>query len=114
MFSDDSFIVSPFNDAFQYIPDVPYSIASKVLGILNAGPNQKRDLESRDFSFEPMTGEVCPDGIVSPGEELKPRSTFRTRGLNRRQTAKQTPGYVTTGKNPLHPIPKPSAIKSSR
>jgi hypothetical protein len=31
---DDSFIVSPFNDAFQYIRDVPYSIASKVLAVL--------------------------------------------------------------------------------
>lgn len=25
---DSSFIVSPFTDAFQYIPDVPYSVAS--------------------------------------------------------------------------------------
>lgn len=25
---DDSFIVSPFQDAFQYFPDVPYNLAS--------------------------------------------------------------------------------------
>jgi 2',3'-cyclic-nucleotide 2'-phosphodiesterase (5'-nucleotidase family) len=31
---DDSFIVSPFSDGFQYLPDVPYDLASQVLGIL--------------------------------------------------------------------------------
>ena len=83
---------------------MPYDIANKVLGVLNAGPNQKRrDLESRDFGFEPLSGEVCPDGILSPREVLKPRSTFRTRGLSRRQTAKLTPGYVTTGTTPSLP-----------
>src|ERR1700761_9487035 len=33
---DDAFIVSPFTDAFQFIPDVPYDQAKQVLGILNA------------------------------------------------------------------------------
>jgi hypothetical protein len=28
---DDSFIVSPFTDAFEYIPDVPYSAAKVCL-----------------------------------------------------------------------------------
>lgn len=31
---DDSFIVSPFSDGFQFVKDVPYSIASQVLGML--------------------------------------------------------------------------------
>jgi hypothetical protein len=31
---DDSFIVSPFQNGFQFIPDVPYKVASQVLGIL--------------------------------------------------------------------------------
>jgi hypothetical protein len=28
---DDNFIVSPFRDAFFYVPDVPYDIASTLL-----------------------------------------------------------------------------------
>lgn len=31
---DDSFIVSPFSDGFQFIKDVPYSLASQILGVL--------------------------------------------------------------------------------
>jgi hypothetical protein len=34
---DSMYIVSPFVSGFQYIPDVPYKIAQKVLGILNSG-----------------------------------------------------------------------------
>jgi hypothetical protein len=34
---DSMYIVSPFTSDFKYVPDVPYKIASKVLGILNSG-----------------------------------------------------------------------------
>lgn len=95
---DDSFIVSPFTDAFQFIPDVPYSIASKVLGILNAGPNQKRDLDYGDFGFQPLMGDTCVDGLRSESHDvLKARTTPMTRGIHRRQGPALTPGYVTTG-----------------
>lgn len=33
---DDTFTVSPFNSGFHYVPDVPYEIAAKVIGILNS------------------------------------------------------------------------------
>ncbi|UKZ81470.1 hypothetical protein TrVFT333_009242 [Trichoderma virens FT-333] len=33
---DDTFTVSPFTSGFRYVPDVPYDIAAKVLGILNS------------------------------------------------------------------------------
>jgi 2',3'-cyclic-nucleotide 2'-phosphodiesterase (5'-nucleotidase family) len=36
---DATYIVSPFTSRFRYVPDVPYSVASKVLGILNSGSN---------------------------------------------------------------------------
>jgi len=37
--TDTTFIVSPFLSTFAYIPDVPYSVARKVIGLLNnAGP----------------------------------------------------------------------------
>jgi len=109
---DDPFIVSPFLDSFQFIPNVPYNIASQVLGILvslavprqtgsslthpqNAGPNQKRDLDSKDFNFAPFTGEeACVDPkIGSVGHDLKKRST---RGMIRRDAQTLVPGYVTT------------------
>ncbi|KAI4182218.1 MAG: hypothetical protein LQ348_004881, partial [Seirophora lacunosa] len=102
---DDSFIVSPFKDAFQFIPNVPYSLASQVLGILNAGPFQKRsidtesqDLSTRDFSFStpliPSDACTAPDNIA-----LRPRSSFSsplTRSLRTRQTPALFPGYITT------------------
>lgn len=108
---DDSFIVSPFKDAFQFIPDIPHDVASKVLGILNAGPNQKRrDLSTQDFGFAPMTGDACPDGTI-PHEfdTLKPRSMPLTRGLHRRQTTTTTPGYTTSGNLPFNSLSSPAS-----
>lgn len=95
---DDSFIVSPFADAFQFIPDVPYDIASRVLTILNSGPHAKRrDLSTQDFGFAPLTGDACPDGTIPHEHDaLKPRSIPLTRGLHRRQGTATTPGYTTT------------------
>jgi hypothetical protein len=99
---DDSFIVSPFLDAFQFIPDVPWAYAQQLLGILNAGPNQKREvipeqrvLETRDFNFSPLTGreEACLDPHLGQVSENKKRTT---RGTIRRQSTTLVPGYVTT------------------
>ncbi|KAA1094736.1 hypothetical protein PGT21_028987 [Puccinia graminis f. sp. tritici] len=35
--SNDQFITMPFNNSFQYVPDVPRVTAEEILGILNAG-----------------------------------------------------------------------------
>ena len=102
---DDSFIVSPFTDTFQFIPDVPYAQAKQVLGILNAGAFQKRsiettrkDLEAKDFGFTQFTGDQCVDAASSAHEHaLHRRSEPMTRGQFRRQTAATTPGYTTKG-----------------
>ncbi|KAI9744636.1 MAG: hypothetical protein M1818_002165 [Claussenomyces sp. TS43310] len=94
---DDSFIVSPFTDGFQFIPEVPYEYASQVLGILNAGPYQKRDFDTRDFSFTTITGaeEPCLDPHLGPLSPVQKRSS--TRGIVRRQsTSPIVPGYTTT------------------
>lgn len=99
---DDSYIVSPFDDRFQYIPNVPYAQASQVIGILNAGPNQKRkrDLTPSDLGIvDPFNGD---DGCIDPTlyrpssrkQGLKPRS----RSITRRQAPtplQLTPGYTT-------------------
>ena len=97
---DDSFIVSPFTDKFQYIPNVPYSVASQVLNTLNNQPDtKKRDLETRDFGFT-QAGDSCVDAVAdnfgAMESRLTPRSTPMTRGKHRRQTSTLTPGYVTT------------------
>ena len=93
---DDSFIVSPFTDAFQYIPNVPYDIASKVLAGLNAGPASKarRDLSTRDFAFS--QGDSCVDAVESPFSGLVARDAPLMGGKHRRQTTALTPGYTTS------------------
>ncbi|KAI9873361.1 MAG: hypothetical protein M1830_000502 [Pleopsidium flavum] len=93
---DDSFIVSPFKDAFQFIPNVPYTTASRVLDIINNAPDtKKRDLSSSDFDFTALTADGCVDptiGSIASHDSLKARSNH---GITRRQTSKITPGYVT-------------------
>ena len=102
---DDSFIVSPFTDGFQYLPNVPYSQANQVLAGLNGGASDKkrRNLETRDFSFSSsVNGDGCVDDVYGamqgkPG--LARRDALVTRGKHRRQTTNAlTPGYNTSGK----------------
>ena len=99
---DDSFIVSPFTDAFQYIANVDFTTASQVLAAANAAPDSKkrRDLEARDFHFTSLQGDSCVDAVTDfyhGHDGLKRRSEPMTRGKYRRQTSTLTPGYVTTG-----------------
>ncbi|KAI9701411.1 MAG: hypothetical protein M1820_006502 [Bogoriella megaspora] len=98
---DDSFIVSPFADAFQFLPSVPFSQASQVLDILNAGPPEKRDLTTRDFGFTPLTGrdtDVCLNPPTTHHHHaLRSRSVSSgSSGIVRRQNTGLTPGYTTT------------------
>lgn len=95
---DDSFIVSPFSDGFEFIPSVPYKTASQVLTILNAGAAKKRDTDLH-FNF-PQRADACVEGMTTSQHDtlsLKRRSDFHqdvTRGLHRRSET-LTPGYVT-------------------
>ncbi|KAI3323308.1 Metallo-dependent phosphatase-like protein [Xylariaceae sp. AK1471] len=91
---DDSFIVSPFRDAFLYIPKVPYALASTLLGALNnAGASGKRDL-----GYMPVERDICVDPIVEPRSEIKRDENLLNslRGVTRRQTVDLVPGYTTT------------------
>ena len=89
---------------------MPYGLASQLLAVLNspAYGKKRRDLESRDFEFTPLTGEACagPD-LAHAHEGLKPRTTPLTRGIHRRQSLALTPGYVTTGKPFFQGSPNP-------
>jgi len=96
---DDSFIVSPFKDVFQYIANVPYEQASKVIDILNAGPFQrkKRDLETADFGFNHILADrdTCIDPPLTHHYEEKARRSMQGGRLIRRQSTAPTPGYIT-------------------
>lgn len=97
---DDSFIVSPFSDSFQYIADVPYEQASKVIDILNAGPYQKkkRDLSTADFNFSPLLADrdTCIDPPLTHQYDGLTRRSKQGGRLIRRQSTAPTPGYTTT------------------
>ncbi|KAI6712938.1 calcineurin-like phosphoesterase [Diplocarpon mali] len=88
---DDSFIVSPFDDAFLYIPSVPYDIARRVLGELNGAELSGKRSEGVVYSSLSSMKDTCVDptiGFVSGSEP-------RTSGITRRQKT-VVPGYVTT------------------
>ena len=95
---DDSFIVSPFDDAFQFIPDVPYEQASKVIDILNAGSYQKkRDLGTTDFKFDTILADrdICIDPPLTHSYDGVTRRSRQGGHLIRRQSTAPTPGYLT-------------------
>jgi len=96
---DDSFIVSPFKDSFQFIPDVPYEQASKVLAILNAGPFQKkkRDLSTADFGFSSILADrdTCIDPPLTHQYDGMARRSKQGGRLIRRQSTAPNPGYTT-------------------
>ena len=102
---DDSFIVSPFTDSFQFLPDVPYANAKQVVGILDNGPYEKRSsrepeqLSSRSFGFAQLGGaEQCVDASkFAHADSLRRRSEslLKTRGKSSLQKRAITPGYVT-------------------
>ncbi|KAF7507007.1 hypothetical protein GJ744_011031 [Endocarpon pusillum] len=104
---DDNFIVSPFVNRFQFLPNVPYSIARQVLGVLNAGPNQKRkrDPMSSNLGFlKSFNGDNgCADPTLYGASSKLPSHhghNLRPRSITRRQAPpplnELTPGYVTT------------------
>ncbi|CAG8983912.1 hypothetical protein HYALB_00006879 [Hymenoscyphus albidus] len=88
---DDSFIVSPFNDTFQYIKEVPYEMAVKVLNSMNGATlPDKRSSPNQLFGSMPrLADRTCADPILSS------TATLKTRGIHRRQTS-VTLGYVTS------------------
>ncbi|KAL1880429.1 hypothetical protein Plec18167_003833 [Paecilomyces lecythidis] len=93
--TDDSYMVTPFTNTFQYLPDVPYDQASRILAILNAGSYQKRSLEGvRYVSPVAMGPEACVDPpyvMASKRDLLRPRTITRRRDTD----SVVTGGYTT-------------------
>ncbi len=101
---DDSYIVSPFDDRFQFLPNVPYAQASQVLATLNAAPSskKKRDLSPSDLGMsDTFNGD---DGCIDPtsygaSNTENSKQGLRSRSITRRQapsSLRLTPGYTTT------------------
>jgi len=56
---NDQFVVSPFTNAFVYIPDVPFSIAKQVLGQLSSGGvSQRRTSDGVESAEEYAAGHI--------------------------------------------------------
>lgn len=94
---DDSFIVSPFTDSFQYIPQVLYAAASQVLDTLNAQPDsKKRNLQRLEYTPDFNGADGCydtPDLLADAESRLYSRDSA---SMTRRATPALTPGYVTS------------------
>ncbi|KAJ5398092.1 hypothetical protein N7509_006205 [Penicillium cosmopolitanum] len=90
---DDSYIVCPYTSTFNYIPDVPYSMASKVLDYINnQKAKSKRSMAVDTISSQLLGYDECDN--PSPHNAtglLKPKRLFG-RIL---ETDTLTPGYVT-------------------
>ena len=94
---DDSFIVSPFDDAFQYIPSVPYDVAKNILNSLNGAPLiDKRYNSAASSSLGMMPRSVVHDSCQDPViAAIASRSNKNAHtGITRRQTI-VTAGYTT-------------------
>ncbi|KAI9675726.1 MAG: hypothetical protein M1817_001093 [Caeruleum heppii] len=82
--------VSPFKNAWQFLPDVPYAIAKQVNGILNGGPVLRRELDLNEFNFNPMT---IQDTCERPAP---PPARSKRSDLIKRQVTQVSPGYTTS------------------
>ena len=90
---DDSYIVCPYPNTFRFLPDVPYSLASKVLDYLNKPKSTtKRSMTVDTISSQMLGYDECNNPSPHNGTELlKPKTLFR-RVLD---GATPTPGYTT-------------------
>lgn len=99
---DDSFIVSPFTDAFQYLPDVPFDIANQIVPTLDAGPyeKRKRSLHTFDFGFnQPNPSLLDQDTCLDPPithDHMHSKRSYPGGRIIRRQSTALTPGYTTS------------------
>ena len=80
---NDQLTAAPFTDSFDYIPDVPFSVANKVLSGLNGGEYSKRSEMERELWSRGYVGARYREWL----QEMNIRATA---------TTNLTPGYVTS------------------
>ena len=87
---NDQLTVSPFRDAFQYIPDVPAAVANELLTTMNLeGADKRRSLGETD------TG-LYEHGYIDARFHEWLAGMDKRHGLDRRTAGNLTLGYVTT------------------
>ena len=80
---DSTFIVSPFVSGFNYVPDVPYQVASKVLGLLNSA-GKVLDVRGAETKFMAIPEQMFPaasahfDDDDGAADDEEPRLELRS------------------------------------
>ena len=103
---DTTFIISPFVSKFKYIPDVPYEIAEKVIGILNSGPRIFSAHQS-DMRLMNIPEHMFETGITTSDDETS-RVELRQAQESLAESAVY-PGEPDEGDEPEKPEPKLTA-----
>ena len=75
---DSTYTVSPFVSGFKYVPDVPYDVAKKVIGLLNSG-GTIFTAAGQDTNFLTIPQQMFTDASTAPqGDEAR----LELRGLH--------------------------------
>ncbi|KAI1810933.1 ser/Thr protein phosphatase family [Poronia punctata] len=96
--NDDNYIVSPFQDAFLYLADVPFAQASTVFDELNRRGASGKKKKRSDLGTMSTVRDICVDPIVGMRDEglFERHGDAAPRGITRRQVVDLVPGYTTT------------------
>ncbi|KAF3481246.1 uncharacterized protein GIQ15_04005 [Arthroderma uncinatum] len=97
---DDEYIVYPFKNQFQFLPDVPYSVAKDLLDAMNKGPYQKRAEEYMSMPPQqiPDADNVCADPSPEFMEIRRREAPQGYKAFTRRtlDSSMLYPGYITS------------------
>lgn len=101
---DTTFIVSPFTSVFNYVPDVPYKVAKKVIQILNSGGTILDSHSVVDSRFMAIPEQMAiHEPIIYSAEERTPSVDFSLTGDGQKPLGDDdpetepdlVPGYTT-------------------
>ncbi|KAI1981992.1 hypothetical protein LOZ53_000756 [Ophidiomyces ophidiicola] len=93
----DSYIVSPFKNTFNYIPDVPYSIAKQVLGVMNGGTRPLKRYAEQYAIPDLSDDNACVNPPLPKYNAMQKKSELeQTPRHPKPMTPKIYPGYITT------------------
>ncbi|KAL1856119.1 hypothetical protein Plec18170_003987 [Paecilomyces lecythidis] len=84
---DDLYIVSPFTSGFRYVKDVPYSVAQKVVEVLNKQPQVFTEASSSGAQRVPLTP---PEQLAFP-RDVEYEESNAAASIDLRKAAPQVP-----------------------
>ncbi|KAK0387719.1 hypothetical protein NLU13_3964 [Sarocladium strictum] len=75
---DSTYLISPFVSGFRYVPDVPYTIAKRIIGILNSGTRILSDNGGHmDTRFLGIPEQRFGGQVVRESDDDEPRLELR-------------------------------------